>query len=522
MSEIPQLRPYQAGLVSKIRSGFVKYKHVLAVLPTAGGKTFCFSYIVASAYGKGYSILVLSNRAKLLSQSGGSLVKFGLTPEYITAAHQAIPAGRCVVAMAQTLQRRYMKPDWNEYLKSVDMLIIDEIHIQDFNFILESGLFDKKWILGVTATPFRKGKQRQLGLDFEVLIEGASVPTLIELGYIVPARHFTLDAPDLSTVGINPIDGDYLQGDMYRTFNSPKIYNGVISEYKRLGNNDKTICFCCNQTHAIKTCLAFNEAGIKSMFVVSGMKKTDEDYHIYEDNQQYTGKQEAVLYKWEHEDVQVLVNVAIFTTGADFPFIINVILNRATLSEALFRQMLGRGCRTFEGKDSFRVFDFGDNIKRHGLFEKPLVAGLWHEIAKEGSGVVMSKECPTLETDCEGKHGCGRLIHISYPKCCFCGYIFKTKEEERTIELTEIIGGEFKFKNMSATQLKAFAELNGRSMGWVWRLLWIGNNEGDFRKGLRELGYDNKFIYRQMMIYKSEDAKKAKDLLIKEQNKLAK
>ncbi len=494
MNNTPQLRPYQSGLVARIRSGFVKHKHVLAVLPTAGGKTFCFSHIAHSAYGRGYSILILSNRVKLLSQSGGSLVKFGLSPEFVTAGKQAVPTGRCVVAMAQTLQRRYLKPEWTEYLKSVDLLIIDEIHIQDFNFILESGLFDKKWILGVTATPFRKGKQRQLGLDFEILIEGANIPTLIDLGYIVPARHFALDAPDLSAVGINPIDGDYIQGDLYRTFNTPKIYGGVISEFQRLGNNEKTIVFCCNQIHAIKTCLAFNEAGIKSKFITSGLRRDDEDFNVFEDNVHLTGRQDEVLHEWEFGDVTVLCNVAIFTTGADFPFIRNVILNRATLSESLFRQILGRGCRTFEDKKFFRVFDFGDNIKRHGLFEKPLVAGLWHEF-REGNGVASTKLCPPDKKDKEGKFGCSRLIHIGYPKCCFCGYIFTTKEEIREIELREIIDGKFKFKEMTPQQLLAYSELNGYHKNWVFKQLWIGNTEKDFRSAMRSLGYSNKFIY---------------------------
>jgi hypothetical protein len=41
-----QLRPYQTQLVTEIRGQYqLGHKAVLAVLPTGGGKTVCFSYI---------------------------------------------------------------------------------------------------------------------------------------------------------------------------------------------------------------------------------------------------------------------------------------------------------------------------------------------------------------------------------------------------------------------------------------------------------------------------------------------
>jgi superfamily II DNA or RNA helicase len=40
------LRPYQQQLVTEIRGQYqLGHKAVLAVLPTGGGKTVCFSYI---------------------------------------------------------------------------------------------------------------------------------------------------------------------------------------------------------------------------------------------------------------------------------------------------------------------------------------------------------------------------------------------------------------------------------------------------------------------------------------------
>ncbi len=502
----PKLRPYQEQFVSQMRKSFSKHKHVLGTAAQGSGKTFCFSHMAKSSVDRGYKVLILSNRAKLLRQAGGSLSLFGIQAGFISAQHRIIPEERCVVAMAQTLQRRYMLPEYRKYLESIDLLIIDEIHQQDFNFLLESGIFKNKWVLGVTATAKRTGKQRQLGLDFDVLVEGLSVQHGIDLGFLVPAKHYTLDAPDLSDVGTDPISGDFKSKELFNIFDKPKLYGGVVSEFKRLCGQEKSICFCVNQIHAIKTCLEFNAAGIKSKFVVSGLKNDHEDYHLYESNKHLTGTKEQMEEEFENGDVVVLCNVGVYTTGADFPCIRNVIMNRATLSESLWDQMAGRGSRLFTDKPFFRILDFGGNILRHGLFERKKDGSLWHDY-KEGGGVALTKECPELKPDREKRLGCGRLIHISYPTCPFCGYIFKTPEEIKEIELQEIIGGTFKFLDMTAVQLKAYAQLHGYKMQWVFNLLWAGNDEKGFRKGMRDLGYENKFIYREIIRLSSRKSK---------------
>ena len=490
----PKLRPYQEQFVSQMRKSFSKHKHVLGTAATGSGKTFCFSHMAKSSVDRGYKVLILSNRAKLLRQAGGSLSLFGIQAGFISAQHRIIPEERCVVAMAQTLQRRYMLPEYRKYLESVDLLIIDEIHQQDFNFLLESGIFKDKWVLGVTATAKRTGKQRQLGLDFDVIVQGITAQNGIDLGFLNPAKHYTLDAPDLSGVKTDPISGDFKSKELFNIFDKPKLYGGVVSEFKRICNQEKSICFCVNQIHAIKTCLEFNAAGIKSKFVVSGLKNDHEDYHLYESNKHLTGTKEQMEYEFEHGDIIVLCNVGIYTTGCDIPEIKNVILNRATLSEPLYIQMIGRASRLFQGKDHFKILDLGGNVLRHGLFEADRPASLWHN-HKEGGGVAMTKECGELSVDKNGNRGCGRLVAIFYTECPFCGFVFKTPEEIREAELTEIIGGKFTFKDMSPIELMAYSKLHGYKEQWVFRQLWIANSEIDFKKGMRELGFSNKFIH---------------------------
>lgn len=459
---------------------------------TVTHNTFMFSDIAKKAIAKGRNVLILSNRTKLLKQTDGALKKFGIFADFITNGYNKIPTSKCVVATSQTLLRRYLKPEYQEYLKSVDLLIIDEAHGQDFNFILECDVFRNKWVTGVTATPFRSGKQRQFGLDYFHIVEGLSFADGIKRGVLSPPRYFVRDAPDLSDVGVDAKSGDYFENDMYRKYDRPERYNGLITAFKEICDNEKTICFCCNQIHAIKTCLEFIEAGVSAKFLTSGIAKSHEDYHIFEQNNHLTGDEDTILDEFRDGKFTVLVNVAKYIAGFDEPSIVNVIFNRATMSKSLWGQAGCRGSRIFEGKKFFRVLDFGDNLARHGAFESECEYGLWHDY-KPGAGIAMTKECPE----------CRRLIHIGMPKCPFCGHVFATKKELREIELREIINGEFELKNMTADQLKAYAELKGYHKNWVFRQLYIGGGDAGLKKGMRELGYENKFIYNTLRRIKS-------------------
>ena len=73
----------------------------------------------------------------------------------------------------------------------------------------------------------------------------------------------------------------------------------------------------------------------------------------------------------------------IFNEGVDIPCIDTLLFLRPTLSYTIFIQQLGRGLRTFEGKDSVRVLDFVGNYK--GAELRPLfLTGNY----KKGKGVI--------------------------------------------------------------------------------------------------------------------------------------
>jgi superfamily II DNA or RNA helicase len=59
----PILRNYQAECVTAIRQAFTRWRRVLFVLPTGGGKTVIFAFITSHAAAKGNQVSVLAHRA---------------------------------------------------------------------------------------------------------------------------------------------------------------------------------------------------------------------------------------------------------------------------------------------------------------------------------------------------------------------------------------------------------------------------------------------------------------------------
>lgn len=495
MGDKCKLRDYQEDLIKNARAALKTHKRIIVQAQVGSGKTLVFSYLSKMAAEKGNTVLILSNRTELLLQSGGSLLRVGVEAEYISPKHKKIPSGNVVVAMAQTLRRRIEKPDWQEWIKKVSLCILDEAHTSDSDFIFDY-ISPECYVMGFTATPKRSGKQKQLGLLYNTIIEAVETQTLIDRGFLCNARYFTVDAPDLSGVGYNQSTGDYKEREMGDVFDSPRIYAGVINNWKKICPGSKTLCFCSSQEHTIKTAIEFEKAGVPCKYLISGFSKDDSGYDLWRSSSRLTGTRSDVLKEFHENKFPVLINNGILVAGYDEPGIETVIMNRATLSLTTYIQCLGRGSRPFSGKEYFNVLDFGGNVARHGLYENKFEWSLWYD-SKEGGGVMMTKECPLFEKDKNGKSGCGRLIPITYGECPFCHYVFATPQEIREVELSELINGEFKFKDMTPQQLSAYAELHGYKKSWVFRkLFYSSEDKRQFAQGMRTLGYNYKFIYR--------------------------
>ena len=119
------LRPYQQQLITDIRLQYqLGHRSVLAVLPTGGGKTVCFSYIAQAAARKGNRVCIMVHRAELLDQASRSLS--GMDVQHgIIAAKRGMDLSHAVqVASVGTLSRRlHLLP--RDFFQ---LIVVDEAH----------------------------------------------------------------------------------------------------------------------------------------------------------------------------------------------------------------------------------------------------------------------------------------------------------------------------------------------------------------------------------------------------------
>lgn len=497
-----KLRDYQQLGVNATKDFFSKGgKHLILQAPTGSGKTIMFSYIAQNAAIKGKKILILTDRTELLTQTGGALSQFGISPYLIRSGTKYINfSSNVYVAMCQTLRNRLKLDIWKKWLKDIDLIIIDENHKQDFNYIFESGLVDYKFVIGFTATPRRSGNMRQLALDYEEIIETISVNELVRQGYLVSDDYFGVGGVDLNGIKYDKLKGDYSEAEMFGRFNSPKLYAGVVKNWKEVANNTHTIVFCVNIEHCIHTCEEFRKNGIEAKFVTSKMglpiepKKSDNAgawvryeekmrlYNLYlESHSKWSGNRTEIFKQFANKEFPVLINAGIATTGYDCPSIETVIINRATTSLTLWLQMIGRGSRIFKGKTHFNILDFGGNASRLGHYTAPQHWSLWHNAGNTGEGVPPVKTCgENLGLDKNQKKGCNRMIMASYKICPFCGFIYPEKKV-KDIDLKGVMYDNErhlavsvkKISEMDENELYDYFKNKGHKSAWLWRQLYF-------------------------------------------------
>lgn len=512
------LYPYQQQIIDNCRKFFTSGgTSAVVTAPTGAGKTVMFSYICQQSTSRGKKVLILTERAELLLQTGGTLKNFSLNPFYIQAGIKYINYNHnTYVAMAQTLSNRIDKKIWRDWLAKIDLVIIDECHKQNFNYLFENGLLEGKKVLGFTATPKRTGKMRQLALDYEKIIESVTVSELIELGYLVSDDYSGIKGVNTNEIKYNTLKGDFDERDMFTKFNAPKLYAGVVKNWEKICPNTQTLVFCVNIEHAIKTTLEFRSIGVDARFIVSPVSTPKEPSEgstpgqivLYQDRlrvyqlykkyfSMYSGERRSIFDRFKRKGFPVLINAGIATTGYDNPALETIIVNRATTSQTLWLQMIGRGSRISPGKTHFNLLDFGENAGRLGHYTAPQLWHLWHE-SKQGTGLPPLKECGIASSGrpvYKDKEGCERLILASLKICPFCGFKYPKKKIAKEVDLEQLMynGSKSvivkKIGDMDDEELYKYFKSKRHKSPWLWRQLFFRGGEKKIRDFGKELNW---------------------------------
>lgn len=359
-------RPYQTDLIRRIYEAWTRIRYVLAVLPTGGGKTFCFASIIAAFTG---AVCAVAHRKELVVQMSIALAREGVRHRVIGSdkarkacvrAHQKHfgrsfydPNSQVAVAGVDTLIK--CDADTQAWLQRVGLWIMDEAHhvLKTNKWGKAVAMMPNAYGLGVTATPTRADGN---GLGdwndgvFQEMVLGPTMRELILLGYLCDYRYICPPSDlNLAEVAISA-NGDFTPVALKKARRASSITGDVVKSYLEFARGKRGITFDTDVQSATDTAEAYRAAGVRAE-VVSG--DTPDDLR------------DAILERFRNGELDQLVNVDLFGEGFDVPAVEVVSFARPTMSLSLFIQQAGRALRILEGKTHAIIIDHVGNLVRH-------------------------------------------------------------------------------------------------------------------------------------------------------------
>ncbi len=416
------LRPRQKVFVERSLAALKQHQNTLGVAPTGAGKTIMLSGVTGQWLGnEDAKACVLAHRDELTTQNEAKFCR--VNPNISTSvfdAHSKSWSGQTTFAMVQTLGREANLRE----MPTLDLLVIDEAHhvaAPTYRRIIDS-VRDKNpdvAIFGVTATPNR-GDKKGLRPVFSNVSDQITLAELIQSCHLVPPRTYVIDVgtqDELSQVKRSADDFDMSAVDAI--MNKAPITEAVIRHWKDKAKERPTVVFCSTVNHARNVAKAYSDEGIKAELIHGDLSPE---------------ARKSALGRFESGESQVVVNVAVLTEGWDFPPTSCVVLLRPSSFKSTLIQMVGRGLRTVDPnehpgvtKSDCVVLDFGTSTMLHGSLEQDVNLDGY-----EGNGEAPQKECPE----------CVALVPAATRECSLCGYIWKRKESEDKIDLTDFVMSE--------------------------------------------------------------------------------
>ena len=267
-------------------------------------------------------------------------------------------------SLIKAVSIQWLSKHYDKVEEEPGMIVIDEAHhalAKTYKEMWER--FPKAKFLGLTATPCRLNGKGFTDL-FDVLVQSWSVPEFISKG-----RLATYDFVSIKTDGVTQrlidslqkrgADGDYQNKEMDMLLNKKPSIERLYRSLEEYGKDRKGIVYAINISHAQKITKLYQENGVKAIAIDSKTPTTERQQDI-----------EA----FKKGDIQVLVNVDIFSEGFDCPDVEFVQLARPTLSLAKYLQMVGRGLRVAKGKKNCVIID---NVGLYRVFGLPSQVWNW-------------------------------------------------------------------------------------------------------------------------------------------------
>jgi len=296
-----------------------------------------------------------------------------------TSASSVNPTSDMMPIKAVSIQ--WLSKHYDEIEEEPGMIVIDEAHhalAKTYKGMWDR--FPKAKFLGLTATPCRLNGKGFTDL-FDVLVQSWSVPEFISKGRLATYDFVSIKSDGVTQRLIDSLqkrgaDGDYQNKEMDMLLNKKPSIERLYQSLEEFGKDRKGIVYAINISHAQKITKLYQENGVKAIAIDSKTPATERQQDI-----------EA----FKKGDIQVLVNVDIFSEGFDCPDVEFVQLARPTLSLAKYLQMVGRGLRVAKGKKNCVIID---NVGLYRVFGLPSQVWNWNAMFEGKLKVGKRKETP--------------------------------------------------------------------------------------------------------------------------------
>ena len=369
-----KLYDYQEDMKGRIEGELRLHRSVMAQMPTGTGKTYLLTAVIDSFVSNNpmEKVWIVAHRRELVSQIDETVRKFH---SYFASNTSSLLSS--VKAMSiQWLMRHY-----DEIEEEPGMIVIDEAHhalAKTYKEMWER--FPNAKFLGLTATPCRLNGKGFTDL-FDILVQSWSVPEFISKGRLATYDFVSIKSDGMTQRLIDSLqkrgaDGDYQNKEMDMLLNKKPSIERLYQSLEEFGKDRKGIVYAINISHAQKITKLYQEHGVKAIAIDSKTPATERQQDI-----------EA----FKKGDIQVLVNVDIFSEGFDCPDVEFVQLARPTLSLAKYLQMVGRGLRVAKGKNNCVIID---NVGLYRVFGLPSQVWNWNAMFEGKLKVGKRKETP--------------------------------------------------------------------------------------------------------------------------------
>lgn len=363
------LRPYQQeahdAIIKWIRKNTVPCCIEAA---TGAGKSHIIAALADTIHGisKGKHILCLAPSAELVNQNAE---KFRLT------------GGKCSIFSASAGEKSLRHPvvfgtpgtvinSIKRFGKEFAAVVIDECHgltatvkeiveeIRKVNPMLR--------VMGMSATPYRmntgyifkhwadgKPVREDQTKDpyFEACVYRIQAYELIEQGFLTKPTIGKAGAAGYQTLGMELNSrGQFDAADIDKAFHghgrkTAAIIADIVDQAAYLRG---VMIFAATVKHA-KECMASLPPELSALITADTPKP----------------ERKQIIADFKAKKIKYLVNVSVLTTGFDAPHVDMIAILRPTESVGLLQQIIGRGLRVDEGKDTCLILDYAENLPRH-------------------------------------------------------------------------------------------------------------------------------------------------------------